>query len=278
MEIGIFAKTFEAAGIEENMAAVAAAGITAVQYNLSIAGVPTVPEQVGADTIERIRSAAADHNVRLAAISGTFNTAHPDPAVRSTGISRFPELVRVAVELGIPVITLCSGSRDAEDMWRHHPDNATPEAWADSRDSLTQLARLAEAAGIVVAFEPEHTNVVSNADLARKMLDEIGSPALKIVFDAANILDTADLSVATTVPVIVSALKVLGPDIVLAHAKELVPGRDAVAPGQGALPWKAILTGLAATGYNGALVMHGLPESAVSSGVGLLRQQLEVTV
>ncbi|MFF2300095.1 sugar phosphate isomerase/epimerase family protein [Arthrobacter sp. NPDC058127] len=278
MEIGIFAKTFEAAGIEDNMAAVAAAGINAVQYNLSIAGLPTIPEKVDADTIERIRSAAAAHNVRLAAISGTFNTAHPDPAVRTTGIARFAELVRAAVELGIPVITLCSGSRDTQDMWRHHPDNATPEAWADSRSSLSQLARLAEDAGIVVAVEPEHTNVVSTADLARKMLDEINSPALKIVFDAANILDTEDLSESTTIPVIEHALMILGPDIALAHAKELVPGRHALAPGHGALPWKSILDGLANAGYTGTLVMHGLPESEVSPGVAFLRQQLEVSI
>ncbi|MBX7445949.1 MULTISPECIES: sugar phosphate isomerase/epimerase [unclassified Arthrobacter] len=278
MEIAIFAKTFEAAGIEENMAAVAAAGITAVQYNLSIAGIDTVPEKVDADTIEKIKSAAATHNVRLAAISGTFNTAHPDPAVRETGLTRFAELVRVSVELGIPVITLCSGSRDPEDMWRFHPDNATPEAWADSRQSLTRLARLAEEAGITVAVEPEHTNVVSTADLAHTMLDEIGSPALKIVFDAANILDTDDLSDATTAGIIDHALKTLGPDIALAHAKELVPGRRALAPGQGALPWQYILSGLSAAGYSGALVMHGLPESEVGSGVAFLRQQLEVTV
>ncbi|MFF2032193.1 sugar phosphate isomerase/epimerase family protein [Arthrobacter sp. NPDC058192] len=278
MEIGIFAKTFEAPGIEENMAAVAAAGITAVQYNLSIAGIGTVPENVDADTIERIKSAAAAHNVRLAAISGTFNTAHPDPAVRSTGISRFAELVRVSVELGIPVITLCSGSRDVEDMWRHHPDNSTPEAWADARESLTRLAKLAEDAGIIVAVEPEHTNVVSTADLARTMLDEIASPALKIVFDAANILDTADLSEPSTIPVIEHALKTLGPDIALAHAKELVPGRPALAPGKGALPWKFILNGLDNAGYAGALIMHGLPESDVTSGVAFLRQQLEVSV
>ncbi|NQD90471.1 sugar phosphate isomerase/epimerase, partial [Paenarthrobacter sp. CM16] len=261
MQVGIFAKTFEATGIEANMAAVAAAGITAVQYNLSIAGIPTVPEKVEPEIIERIKSAAAANNVQLAAISGTFNAAHPDPEVRNTGIARFAEVVRVSVELGIPVITLCSGSRDAEDMWRHHPDNSTPEAWADSRDSLTKLAALAEAAGVVVAVEPEHTNVVSTADLARKMLDEIGSPALKIVFDAANILDTADLSDATTLPVINAALETLGPDIALAHAKELVPGRRALAPGQGDLPWNAILAGLALTGYTGALVIHGLPES-----------------
>ncbi|NQD90461.1 sugar phosphate isomerase/epimerase, partial [Paenarthrobacter sp. CM16] len=59
---------------------------------------------------------------------------------------------------------------------------------------------------------------------------------------------------------------------------ELVPGRRALAPGQGDLPWNAILAGLALTGYTGALVIHGLPESEVGSGVEFLRHRLEVTV
>lgn len=274
MHLGIFAKTFQESGIEANMQAVANAGITAVQYNLSITGLGTLPESVPQEVIEQINSSAQQHGVQLAAISGTFNTAHPDESVREEGLRRFPELARVAAALGIPVITLCSGSRAPQDMWKFHEDNHTAQAWADSRDSLTRLAQIAEKAGIVVAVEPEHTNVVSTADLARRMLDEIGSPALKIVFDAANIVDTADLSTETTVPVIDHALEVLGNDIALAHAKELVPGRAAVPPGAGQLPWHAILAGLARIGYDGTLVMHGLDEQDVASGTSYLRDQM----
>ena len=193
MQLAIFAKTFPG-DIETNLAAVAGAGIGAVQYNLSIAGLATVPsEPVSAATLRRIAEAAARHSVTLAAISGTFNAAHPDPGVRGAAVQSFSQLAAAAAELGIPVITLSSGSRDAEDMWRYHADNSTPEAWRDSRDTLLQLASVAEDAGVTIAIEPEHTNVVATADLARTMLQEVGSSRLKIVFDAANLLDISDL-------------------------------------------------------------------------------------
>ena len=70
--------------------------------------------------------AAADQaGVALAAISGTFNAAHPDPAHRQTYLERFPHLCAAARDLQIGIITLSSGSRDPEDMWRWHPDNTT---------------------------------------------------------------------------------------------------------------------------------------------------------
>ncbi len=74
-------------------------------------------------------------------------------------------------------------------MWRWHPDNTTPQAWADSRTTLQALAALAEDYGLTLAVEPEHSNVVATADQAITMLDQIGSPALKIIYDAANLLD-----------------------------------------------------------------------------------------
>ena len=269
MQLGIFAKTFPG-DIETNMAAVAAAGLAAVQYNLSIAGTDTVPEHVPADTVIRIARAASRHGVTLAAISGTFNAAHPDVSVRRLGIERFPVLAATAAELGIPVITLSSGSRHREDMWAFHPDNATEQAWADSRATLEQLAAIAEAHDVTLAVEPEHTNVVATAELARTMLSEVGSDRLKIVFDAANLTDTADLRPETTAAVIDAALDLLGADVALAHAKELVVDRAQVAPGEGVLPWSHLIDKLADVGYRGAVITHGLPASGVSTAIATL--------
>jgi sugar phosphate isomerase/epimerase len=274
MKLGIFAKTFPG-DTDTNMAAVAAAGFPAVQYNLSITGNDTVPATLDDYVIDAIAGAATREGIHLAAISGTFNAAHPDAAVRQQWVDRFPVLANAAARLHIPVITLSSGSRDADDMWRFHPDNATDEAWRDSRDTLEKLAGIAEEHGIDIAFEPEHTNVVSTADLARRMLDEVGSPRLKIVFDAANLLDTDDLSVPTIQRVVTQALDVLAPDLALAHAKELIPGRAEVAPGEGALPWPFIIDELARVGYDGTVVTHGLAASGAETAVRTLRPLLD---
>jgi sugar phosphate isomerase/epimerase len=91
----------------------------------------------------------------------------------------------VARDLQIGIITLSSGSRGPDDMWRWHSDNTTPPAWAGT---LQALATLTEDHALTLAVEPEHSNVVATADQAITMLDQIGSAALKIVYDAANLL------------------------------------------------------------------------------------------
>ena len=172
MQLGIFAKTFDRPDVPSCLQAVADAGIPATQFNLSVAGLPTIPDQpVPDDVVDAIRAAADQAGVTLAAISGTFNSAHPDPAHRRSYLARFPHLCAVARDLQIRLITLSSGSRDPQDMWRWHPDNATAQAWADSRTTLQALATLAEDHGLRLAVEPEHSNVVGTADQAISMLD-----------------------------------------------------------------------------------------------------------
>ncbi|WP_347040437.1 hypothetical protein AAHB37_17635 [Glutamicibacter halophytocola] len=77
MHLGIFAKTFQESGIEANMQAVANAGITAVQYNLSITGLGTLPESVPQEVIEQINSSAQQHGVQLAADLGNIQYRPP---------------------------------------------------------------------------------------------------------------------------------------------------------------------------------------------------------
>jgi sugar phosphate isomerase/epimerase len=226
--------------------------------------------------VDAIRAAANQAGVTLAAISGTFNSAHPDPAHRRSYLARFPHLCAVARDLQIGLITLSSGSRDPQDMWRWHPDNATAQAWADSRTTLQALATLAEDHGLMLAVEPEHSNVVGTADQAISMLDQIGSPALKIIYDAANLLDPESYDPAAAAAAITRDITTLGPHIALGHAKELIAERAPVAPGAGLLPWPLIVQTLHDAGFDGTLVIHGLPEASVPLAVTTLEAALAV--
>jgi sugar phosphate isomerase/epimerase len=275
MQLGIFAKTFDRPNVASCLQAVADAGIPATQFNLSVASLQTIPDEpVPDDVVDAIRAGADEAGVALAAISGTFNAAHPDPAHRQTYLARFPHLCAVARDLQIGIITLSSGSRDPDDMWRWHPDNTTPQAWADSRTTLQALAELAEYHGVTLAVEPEHNNVVATADQAISMLDQIGSPALKLVYDAANLLDPDGYDPAAGAAAISRDIATLGPHIALGHAKELIVERAPVAPGEGLLPWPLIVQTLHEAGFDGTLVIHGLPEASVPLAVTTLEAAL----
>ena len=277
MQLGIFAKTFDRPNVASCLQAVADAGIPATQFNLSVAGLPTIPDEpVPDDVVDAIRAGAGQAGVALAAISGTFNAAHPDPAHRRTHLARFPHLCAVARDLQIGIITLSSGSRDPQDMWRWHPDNTAPQAWADSRTTLQALAALAEEHGLTLAVEPEHSNVVATADQAITMLDQIGSSALKIIYDAANLLDPDGYDPTAAAAAITRDIAILGPHIALGHAKELIADRAPAAPGTGLLPWPLIVQTLHEAGFDGTLVMHGLPEASVPLAVTTLEAALAV--
>lgn len=276
MQLGIFAKTFVRPDVDACLAAVAGAGIPATQFNLSVLGLPTIPsEPVPEAVLGAVRDAADRHGVELVAISGTFNAAHPDPAVRARFLERFPLLCAAATALGIPVITLSSGSRDPDDMWRWHPDNGSRSAWADSRTTLRALCAMAERHGVGLAFEPEHGNVVTTADRAVSMLAEVESPVLGVAYDAANLLDPED-DPAAIERAIASDVATLAPHVLVAHAKELVAGRADAPAGSGLLPWTTIVATLAAAGFDGPLVAHGLAEADVPRAVATLTGALEL--
>ncbi len=272
MQFGIFAKTFHRPDATATLRAVADAGYRTTQFNLSVVGLPTVPSSVPRTTVDEVRAAVEVSGVGLAAISGTFNAAHPDPAHRAEYLRRFPVLCRFAADLSIPVITLSSGSRDAEDMWRWHDDNTTEDAWDDSRAVLTQLARIASDAGVAVAVEPEFSNIVTTAALGARMLDQVASDALGVVFDAANLLDPETFELETASAQIRSDVELLAPHLLLVHAKELRTRRSPGPAGKGLVPWPIVLESLESVDYRGSVIVHGLSESDAVFALETLRR------
>jgi sugar phosphate isomerase/epimerase len=262
MRLGIFARTYARPSIEAVLDGVVADGLHAVQFNPVLLDGPDLE-------VERVAAAHAEREVAMVAASGTYNMAHPDPAARARGGDRLAAIIAAAPGWGTPVVTLCTGTRDPADMWRAHPDNGSPEAWSDMRASVAGAVALAEAAGVVLAVEPEPGNVVGHARAARALLDQIGSPALRIVLDAANLLPPDRL--ADQRRVLEKAFELLWADLVLAHAKDVSPDGTVVPAGQGSVDYDAYLELLRAAGFDGALVLHGLDESAVPAGVTFLR-------
>jgi sugar phosphate isomerase/epimerase len=263
MRLAIFARTFPRPTLAATLDAVAAAGFLGDQFNPALAG-GAAPETIDAAHRER--------GLELVACSGTVNLAHPDPARRAEGVGWLRGVIAAAPAMGTRVVTLCTGTRDPDDMWAAHPANASPAAWADMRASVEAALEVAEPAGVTLGVEPEPGNVVRDAPAARRLLDEIGSPALRIVLDAANLLGPERL--AEQARVIGEALELLGPDVVLAHAKDVRPDGTVVAAGRGAVDYPAYVAGLRAAGFDGPLVLHGLAEDEVDASVAHVRAAL----
>jgi len=276
VRLGIFAKTFSRPSPEEVFGAVVGHGLRETQFNMSVAGLPPMPDEIDPALADRVRQAAAERNIAVVAVSGTFNMIHPDPEVRRDGLRRLGVLAGACERLGTSTVTLCTGTRDPEDMWRRHLGNATPEAWRDLLAAMQEALETAERQGVTLAFEPEISNVVDSAEKGRRLLDEMRSPRLKVIMDAANLFDAEDPArrLSRSEEVLDEAFELLGEDLVLAHAKDVKGSGEVVAAGKGDLDYALYLKRLSEAGYGGPLVMHGLAEEEVESSLAFLRRKL----
>lgn len=271
MRIGVFAKTFpgsEPAGV---LAQSAAAGFEGVQYNMACSGLAAMPEVIPEAVTRAVAGAAAKTGQPILALSGTYNMIHPDPAVRRDGARRLAVIAAASSQMGCSLVTLCTGTRDAQDQWRHHPDNTTAEAWRDLLVSMETASRIADEHGVELGIEPELGNVVNGAEAARRLIDEMKSPLLRIVLDPANLAEEAEDAVRRDI--IARAIGLLADRIVMAHAKDRAADGSVATAGKGVIDFAHFLSALKAAGFDGPIVAHGFGADEAAGVAAFLRRE-----
>jgi sugar phosphate isomerase/epimerase len=270
MRLGIFAKTFVGNEPEVVLNAVAAAGYSVTQYNMACSGLAPLPDDIPGAAAAAVRGACTNAHIDIVALSATYNMIHPNPAERGRGHERLAVLAAAAAALPTRLITLCTGTRDPDDQWRAHPDNDTPEAWADLLDAMEIAVGIAERHDIDLGIEPELANVVNSARKARRLIDEIGSPRLKIVLDPANLFEAETLGDQRRI--VAAAIDLLADRVVMGHAKDRTPSGGFTTAGQGVLDYSHYLTRLRSVGFEGPLVTHGLAAHEAPAVATFLRR------
>lgn len=288
MEIGVFSRTYETGDLRDTFTRMRRDGMTHTQFNFSNAGLPTLPETIAEGDIVRIRETAEEFGITIDAVTGTFNMIDPDEDARARGCAQFSVQCRAARELGIPVVSLCTGSKNLQSKWKWHDDNLLDSSWDDLMRSTEIVLRHAEDNGIVLGVETEASNIINTPARARRYLDTFKSPHLKIIMDGANLFRPAE--VPEMERILREAFEILGKDIVLAHAKDFAyaaapagsgagagasaqPAQlDFVAAGRGVLDFPLYVRLLKESGYKGALIMHGLSEAQIPESLAFLKK------
>src|SRR5215213_4485864 len=99
MQVGIFAKTFVRPSLESTLDAIFAQGIRSVQFNMSCAGLPSMPTRIAATLAKTIQREMYKRQIGMAAVSGTFNMIDPNPEKRRDGMTRLRILAAACAEM-----------------------------------------------------------------------------------------------------------------------------------------------------------------------------------
>ena len=182
-----------------------------------------------------------DKNELDIAVLGCYlNLADPDKSRLAANTEKYLAHIRFASLLGAGVVGTETGAPNS--AYKYEPACHTEEALETFICNLRPIVEYAEKMGVILAIEPVWKHIVYDPKRARRVLDEIGSPNLQIIFDPVNLLCIDNYRDRSEI--ISEAIELLGKDIAVVHIKDFIV-RDgelvSVAAGTGEMDYTEIM-------------------------------------
>lgn len=163
-----------------------------------------------------IKNVFAKNQVDIAVLGCYLNLANPNQEQLAKTVHRYMAHIRFASLLGCGVVGTETGAPN--EGYTFTPECHTEEALELFINNLRPIVKYAEQMGVIFAIEPVYTHIVSNPGRARRVLDEIASPNLQIIFDPVNLLHIVNYQERQAI--IDEAIELLGEDIAVVHLKD----------------------------------------------------------
>ena len=142
--------------------------------------------------IKTCKTLFATHNLDLAQMAITYPEClfHPDANIRQTVIEKIKAGAKIAADLSAQYYLIRPGSLNPEGSWTPHRNNHTPQAWQHLIETLKKIAPTLEQHSVIAVMETHLVSILRNPETCRQMVEEIGSPNLRLVMDYVNHFET----------------------------------------------------------------------------------------
>lgn len=195
-------------------------GLTAVQLALgkSFKDINTSVGSLSPGFARHIGDAFKKKDVQIAVLGCYIHMIHPNKEKRRQELDRFKEHIRFARDFGCSVVGTETGN--VNEKTGYTVDNFEEQPFLDVVDSVRELVKEAEKFGVIVAIEGGINHPVHTPQKLKRLLDEIDSDNLQVIFDPANFLDPNNYH--RQEEVFEEAMDLFGDRIVMMHAKDFI--------------------------------------------------------
>lgn len=242
MQFGIRLHDAVQAPIEERLKIIKEQGFTCAHVALSkvISENSVAPEALTPGYAMYLRRLFDKNELDCAVLGCYLNLANPDAAQLKAIQEKYKANIRFAAHLGAGVVGTETGAPNVEYKFEEACWNE--ESLQIFIKNLRPVVKYAEQMGVLMAIEPVVRHIVCNPVRARRVLDEIDSPNLRIILDPVNLLESYNYEKQDEI--IDEAIELLGRDVAVLHVKDFVikDGRLVSVPvGQGQCHWDRII-------------------------------------
>lgn len=207
----------------------------------------------------------AKNELDIAVLGCYLNLANPNPESLNKIRKRYLTHIRFASLLDVGVVGTETGAVNEE--YKFEERNHSEEALDIFIHNVRPVVEYAEKMGVIFAIEPVYKHIVCNPKRARRVLDEINSPNLQIIFDPVNLLDISNYKKRDEI--IGEAMELLGDDIAMIHIKDFVVEDGklvSVAAGTGEMDYTKIMKFIRERKpYVHVTLENTVPENAVAA-------------
>ncbi|MCD8021999.1 MAG: sugar phosphate isomerase/epimerase [Lachnospiraceae bacterium] len=158
----------------------------------------------------------AKHDMDIAVLGCYLNLADPNETNLAKTTHCYMSHIRFASLLGAGVVGTETGAPNEE--YRFEEACHSEEALEIFIRNVRPVVEYAEKMGVILAIEPVYRHIVCNPERARRVLDEIDSPNLQIIFDPVNLLDSCNYRDSDAI--FAEAIDLLSDDIAVMHLKD----------------------------------------------------------
>lgn len=165
--------------------------------------------------------------IRIGVLGSYIHPIHPDPVIRRAEINRFKEHLRYARHFGAPMVATETGALTT--FQAQDPLHYEAIGWDILRATVQELAEEAEKWGVFLGLEGVCTHTLSTPDKMRRILDEVPSSNIGVVFDPCNFIgDAVDIQDQ----IVDDSFRLFGDRIILAHLKDIYPNGGTIYHGK----------------------------------------------
>jgi sugar phosphate isomerase/epimerase len=242
MNLGVRAHDFGKLPVEELARQIAAHGLNCIQLApvKALAGFDNDTAGIDHGFAAEVRETFHRHGIHISVLGCYINLGDRDATSRRSQLERFKHHLRAAKAFGCPIVGTETGSLNSD--YSRHPDNGGDEAFGIVRESVRELVREAERCDAIVCIEAVERYVISSPQRLRRLVDEIASPHLKIIYDPVNLLWSTNCD--REAAILDDAHRLLGEHVRILHAKDYTIENGAfreLSAGQGRLNYRKLL-------------------------------------
>ena len=218
MKLGVRAHDFGRMEPEELARSIADTGFEAAQLALTkaISGIYAFSD-VTIPMLRRVRRAFDENRIEISVLGCYVEVGLPDKELRLREVEKFLLGLEQAKELGVTL----AGTETTRFSTVPGAERLREEAYQNLKDSVLRMTERAEQLCVDIGIETVADHTLNSAELTRRLLDEVKSSRLRVIFDPVNIL-LSENDIMNQDKIFRGFLETAGMDIAAVHIKDIV--------------------------------------------------------